>query len=75
MNNPMLLIVGKVTSDLTDTEFAILYRAIMLKMSSIKRVMGYEKAASLFTEEDGTKMERATWEAFQALFHERFPKS
>ena len=68
----MALVVSQDTEKLTPPEFAALYRAILLN-GDVKRVAGYEKVKALFTEADGTQMNQTTWEAFQALFHERFP--
>ena len=70
----MALIVSQDTEKLTSPEFAALYRTILLE-GDVKRVAGYEKVKALFVEANGTQMSQATWEAFQALFHERFPRS
>jgi hypothetical protein len=68
----MVAVVRQGTQKLTDQEFASIYRAVALRMN-VKRIIGYEKVAPLFTQADGTQMEQATWEAFRVLFQERFP--
>jgi hypothetical protein len=66
-------VISRDTDKLTDTEFRALYIAICLG-SNVKRIGGYTKVSSIFTEEDDTKMELATWEVFQALYQERLDK-
>ncbi len=64
------ILVGMATEELSDEECFALHRAISLQMP-VRRVKGYEKVADLFTEAEGTRMEQATWDAFQQVYQER----
>ena len=68
--NPMIVATRMVAKDLTTDELVALYHAATAGFDA-RSVMGYEKAKSLFTEENGTKMHSATLEAFDSIVQER----
>jgi hypothetical protein len=59
---------------LTLDELVALYLAVNNPYGSPKETMGYQKVASLFTEQDGTKMHADAKAVFCALAQERLPK-
>jgi hypothetical protein len=66
----VLALVRNATKELTTQEMASLYMAASLG-NDPRRVTGYEKAKSLFTENDGTRMHRDTLAAFNSIVSER----
>ena len=66
----MLPQVALACTDLSNRELNALYLSIQLGQNP-KYVMGYEKIAHLFTEEDGVKMHDVTETAFRLIARNR----
>lgn len=73
MNPEAAVYVGvkMICRHLADNELAALNLAVTAGWSNLAGVEGYEKAKSLFTEENETKMHSHTLAAFQAVVNER----
>jgi hypothetical protein len=69
--NPGVIVGTKlILNTLTDQELAALY-SVVTANSNPKPVMGYDKAKSLFTEQNGTKMHSDTLAAFESIVEQR----
>lgn len=69
----MMLAVNVTVKQLTDEELSCVYLAAALKQDP-RNVEGYEKARSLFTEENGTRMSDTVLSVLTALVSDRFPE-
>ena len=69
--NIQVFIVAKIVLDkLTDLELAAINNAVQTEIDP-KKVMGYEKAKFLFTEDDGKKMHSEMLAALSRIVLER----
>ena len=69
-NESMVKSVRLVTNQLTDDELVAISMAGMLGTNPTG-VLGYEKAKTLFTEQDGTRMHSLTAEIVNAICQQR----
>ena len=71
MINPMVPVVRLVMNELTDIEINAHYGKALSGFGAAKVLLGYDKIASLYTENDGTEMHAETKRIFTALARQR----
>ena len=71
MINPMTSGVQLIMDGLTDMEINAHYGKALSGFGAAKVLLGYDKIASLYTENDGTEMHAETKRIFTALARQR----